>query len=111
VWDYQFYNGVTSTISRSMPGSRTFNISTGRTLYAASGLTTTGFTAAVNDTIGTSGTTSYVETIANYINFGYDTGASTTNNISMFEFLGYNKLLTASEFALVLNYLKTKYNY
>lgn len=116
VWDYQFWAGGTSTISRSRPGSRTFNQTSfantlGPSLYAASGLTTTGFTAALNDVIGTSGTTTYAETIANYINFGYDSGANTNNNISMFEFLGYNKLLTASEFALVLNYLKTKYKY
>ncbi len=112
IWDYQFYGGVNTTISRSKPGRREFLFTTGYTLYAASGLTTTGFTASVNDTLGTSGTTSYIGEVADWINFGYSiSGTPFTNNISMFEFLGYNRLLTQSEFNQVLNYLKTKYNY
>ena len=108
IWDYQFYGGLNTTVSRSMPARREFNFTTGYTLYAGSGLTTTGFTAAVNDTIGSSAATTYNATVANYINFGYDVGSA---SVSMFEFLGYNKLLTASEFAQVMTYLKTKYNY
>lgn len=111
IWDYQFYGGVNTTVSRSMPGRREFLFTTGYTLYAASGLTTTGFTASVNDTVGTSGTTSYIGQVADWINMGYDIGSSNLNDISMFEFLGYNRLLTQSEFNQVLNYLKTKYNY
>ncbi len=112
IWDYQFYGGVSTSVSRSKPGRREFLFTTGYTLYAASGLTTTGFTASVNDTLGTSGTTSYIGEVADWINFGYSiSGTPFTNNISMFEFLGYNKLLTQSEFNQVLNYLKTKYNY
>lgn len=112
IWDYQFYGGVNTTVSRSKPGRREFLFTTGYTLYAASGLTTTGFTASVNDTLGTSGTTSYTAEVADWINFGYSiSGTPFTNNISMFEFLGYNRLLTQSELNQVLNYLKTKYNY
>jgi len=95
IWDYQFYGGVSTSVSRSKPGRREFLFTTGYTLYAASGLTTTGFTASVNDTLGTSGTTSYIGEVADWINFGYSiSGTPFTNNISMFEFLGYNKLLT-----------------
>jgi len=106
IWDYQFYGGVSTSVSRSKPGRREFLFTTGYTLYAASGLTTTGFTASVNDTLGTSGTTSYIGEVADWINFGYSiSGTPFTNNISMFEFLGYNKLLTQSEFNQVLNYV------
>jgi hypothetical protein len=111
IWDYQVFDGTLTSISRSKPTSRQFNFTTGPTLYASSGLTTTGFTASVNDIIGTSGTTTYNGEIANFINFGYDSGFSVPSSISVFEFLGYNRLLTDSEYAQVLNYLKTKYNY
>lgn len=111
IFDYQFYDGSLTTVSRSKPGKRQFTFTTGSTLFAGSGLTTTGYTAAVNDVVGTSGTTAYNGTNAVYIGFGYDSGSANVNDISVFEFLGYNKLLTQSEFDQVLNYLKTKYAY
>ena len=111
IFDYQFYDGSLTTVSRSRPGTRQFTFTTGSTLFAASGLTTTGYTAAVNDVLGTSASTIYAGTNAVYIGFGYDSGSANVNDISVFEFLGYNKLLTQSEFNQVLNYLKTKYAY
>lgn len=111
IFDYQFYDGSLTTVSRSRPGRRQFTFTTGSTLFAASGLTTTGYTAAVNDVVGTSASTTYIGTNAVYIGFGYDSGSANVNDISVFEFLGYNKLLTQSEFDQVLNYLKTKYAY
>jgi hypothetical protein len=111
IFDYQFYDGSLTTVSRSRPGRRQFTFTTGSTLFAASGLTTTGYTATVNDVVGTSASTVYAGTNAVYIGFGYDSGSANVNDISVFEFLGYNKLLTQSEFDQVLNYLKTKYAY
>jgi hypothetical protein len=37
--------------------------------------------------------------------------SQTTSDISIFEFLIYNRLLNSSEYAQVVNYLKTKYQY
>jgi hypothetical protein len=40
-----------------------------------------------------------------------DNQGQTNSNISIFEYMIYNRLLTSSEYAQVVNYLKTKYQY
>jgi hypothetical protein len=110
VWDYQIYNTATTSISRKRPASRTFNYISGNGLYGASG-DTTEFVSSINDTIGTSGSTTYTASTVGFFSVGYDSGSPTTQTIRMYEIIAYNKKLTSSEYASVMSYLKNKYQY
>jgi hypothetical protein len=111
-WSWQSRVASNTSIARKNPGSST---SPARTiaplLLASSGTTGSFFTASYNDTLGTSGTTTFTGTTANSLQFGYDPGSSSSTNIEMFEFLIYNRVLTSGEYSQVMDYLKTKYQY
>jgi hypothetical protein len=111
-WSWQSRNTGQTSIARKNPGSST---SPNRTieplLLSSSGTSGSFFTASYNDTLGTSGTTTYTGTTANSLQFGYDPGSSSGTNIEMFEFLVYNRVLSSGEYSQVMDYLKTKYQY
>lgn len=110
VWQYQTWNSGTTSRTDKRPGSRVFNYTTGPALYGASG-DTTGFTAMINDVIPSSATTTFTATQAGYLTFGYDSGSTGPDDDLIFEMIGYNRKLTDGEYAQVINYLKTKYQY
>ena len=111
-WEWQSRAAATTSVARKNPGSST---SAARTiaplLLATSGTTGSFFTASFNDVLGTSGTTTYTGTTATLFDFGYEPGISTSTNIEVYEQLVYNRVLTATEYGNVINYLKTKYQY
>jgi hypothetical protein len=78
-------------------------------LIASSGQSDTFFSATFNDDFGTTNAVSFVD-VSDNLGMGSDTG-QTGNDTSIFEFLIYNRLLNSSEYAQVVNYLKTKYQY
>jgi hypothetical protein len=78
-------------------------------LIAASGQSNTFFSAAFNDVLGNTSPFSGSED-GNFLAIGSNQ-SQTTSDISIFEFLIYNRLLNSSEYAQVVNYLKTKYQY
>ena len=111
-WEWQSRNTGQTSIARKNPGSSTSpNRTIAPLLLATSGTTGAFFTASFNDVLGTSGTTTYTGTIATLFDFGYDPGTSTSTNIEVYEQLVYNRVLTATEYGNVINYLKTKYQY
>ena len=111
-WSWQSYDTGSTSIVRKTPGSST---SPSRTkaplLLATSGTSSSFFTASFNDVLGTSGSTTYTGTTATQFEFGYEPGVNTATNIEVFEYLVYNRVLTSTEYANVMNYLKTKYQY
>jgi hypothetical protein len=111
-WNWQSRNTGQTSIARKNPGSSTSpNRTIAPLLLATSGTSGSFFTASYNDVLGTSGTTTNTGTTANTLQFGYDPGSSSSTNIEIFEYLVYNKVLTSGEYAQVMNYLKTKYQY
>lgn len=111
-WFWQSRNTATTSRVEKNPGSY---ISPTRViqplLLATSGTSSSFFTASFNDVIPTSGSTSQSGTTATQLLFGEDPGTSSSTQISMFEFIVYNRVLTTSEYANVMSYLKTKYQY
>jgi hypothetical protein len=111
-WSWQSYDTGSTSIVRKTPGSST---SPSRTkaplLLATSGTSSSFFTASFNDALGTSGTSIYTGTTATQFEFGYEPGINTSTNIEVFEYIVYNRVLTSTEYANVMNYLKTKYQY
>jgi hypothetical protein len=79
-------------------------------LITASGQSPTFFTAAFNDVISAFPSPVSRPDLSDFLNIGDNTG-QTGNDTSVFEFLIYNRLLNSSEYAQVVNYLKTKYQY
>jgi uncharacterized delta-60 repeat protein len=79
-------------------------------LISASGTTGSFFEATFNDLqpqdIGPNSGGDF----SNFLNVG-DNQAQTTSDISIFEYMIYNRVLTSSESAQVVNYLKSKYQY
>jgi hypothetical protein len=94
------------------PGKRTWAKSTYSglpVLYSHSG-DSTGFSASLNDTLGTSAsTTTQTSSVGAYV--GYNNGFGTSNEIQMFEYIVYNRKLSSTEYNNVVSYLKTKYQY
>jgi hypothetical protein len=80
-------------------------------LLATSGQTGSFFDATFNDAFGTSGATSAGGTNATLFDMGYDPGTLSSTDIAIFEFIVYNRVLTSGEYANVMSYLKTKYQY
>ena len=79
-------------------------------LLSASGTTGSFFNSSWND-LPPSFTGSFTGgSFSDTFNLG-DNQGQTTSDISIFEFLVYNRLLTNSEYLQVVNYLKTKYQY
>ena len=111
-WDWQSRNtGTTSRVLKN-PGSSTSPFrSIAPLLLGTSGTTGSFFTASFNDVLGTSGTTTQTGTTATLFDFGYDPGTASSTNIEIYEQLIYNRVLTSGEYAQVINYLKTKYQY
>jgi len=111
-WDWQSRNTALTSIARKTPGS---SVSPTRLisplLLATSGQSNSFFTASFNDVIGTSGSTAFSLSNATILNLGTDPGNPSTTQISMFEFIVYNRVLTTIEYANVMSYLKTKYQY
>jgi hypothetical protein len=109
-WYYQNYAGATSGVTRNQVGEyRTFR-NTAAQLIISSG--STDLTASRNDVLGVSGsTTASSATTANLLEFGYDAGGSISQGIQVFEWVFFNKVLSASEHTDMVNYLKTKYQY
>lgn len=111
-WSWQSYNNATTSIARKTPGSSTSPTRTkAPLLLSTSGTSGSFFTASYNDALGTSGTTTFTGTNATILSFGYDPSSSSSTNISVFEYLVYNRVLTETEYNNVTNYLKTKYQY
>ncbi len=79
-------------------------------LITASGESPTFFTAAFNDVISAFPAPVSRPDLSDFLTIGDNTG-QTGNDTSIFEFLIYNRLLNSSEYAQVVNYLKTKYQY
>jgi hypothetical protein len=79
-------------------------------LMSASGTTGSFFNASWND-LPSQFTNPFTSgDFSDNLNVG-DNQGQTTSNISFFEYMIYNKVLTPSEYAQVVNYLKTKYQY
>lgn len=80
-------------------------------LITSSGQSDTFFYATFNDvaTAFPQPALSFVDD-SDFLAIGGDTG-QTNNDTSIFEFLIYNRLLNSSEYAQVVSYLKTKYQY
>jgi hypothetical protein len=85
------------------------SIPLGPLFIAASGQSNTFFTATFNDVLGSTSSFSGSED-GNFLGIGGNQ-SQTTSDISIFEFLIYNRLLNSSEYAQVVSYLKTKYQY
>jgi hypothetical protein len=81
----------------------------GELFIAASGQSDSFFTATFNDASGSTSSFSNTD-VSNFLGLGSDSGQIGIDN-SIFEFLIYNRLLNSSEYAQVVNYLKTKYQY
>jgi hypothetical protein len=79
-------------------------------LLAASGTTGSFFNATFNDLLPNDTGAFTGGDFSDTFNLG-DNQGQTTSDISIFEFLVYNRLLTNSEYLQVVNYLKTKYQY
>jgi hypothetical protein len=82
----------------------------GPVFIAASGQSDTFFTASFNDQIPFDDAPFIGTDEGNFLAFGSVSGQIGNDN-SIFEFLIYNRLLNSSEYAQVVNYLKTKYQY
>jgi len=82
----------------------------GELFIASSGQSNSFLSATFNDVAGTTGSAFIGTDVSDSFNIGSDE-AQTANDISIFEFLIYNRLLNASEYAQVVNYIKTKYQY
>jgi hypothetical protein len=81
----------------------------GELLIASSGQSNSFFNATYNDGSGT--LTPFTGTdVSDFFNIGSNEGQIGNNN-SIFEVMIYNRLLNSSEYAQVVNYLKTKYQY
>jgi len=85
--------------------------STDPILIASSGQSDSFFSATYNDQIPQfpAPVTGFTDN-SDFLTMGADTG-QTGNDTSIFEFIIYNRLLTSSEYAQVVSYLKTKYQY
>jgi len=109
-WYYQNFGSVNSGVTRNYVGEFNTFRNTAAQLIISSGSTT--LTASRNDVLGTSGaTTASSATTANFLEFGYDFGSNSPNTIQVFEWVFFNKVLSASEHTNMVNYLKTKYQY
>jgi hypothetical protein len=82
----------------------------GELFIASSGQSNSFLSATFNDVAGTIGSAFVGTDVSDFFNIGSDE-AQTANDISIFEFLIYNRLLNASEYAQVVNYIKSKYQY
>ena len=79
-------------------------------LMSASGTTGSFFNATWND-LPSQFTNPFTSgDFSDNLNVG-DNQGQTTSDISFFEFMIYNRVLTSSEYAQVVNYLKSKYQY
>jgi hypothetical protein len=111
-WSWQSRLSANTSIVRKDPNSSSSPFRTiAPLLLGTSGTTGSLFTASFNDVLGTSGAYTSAATTAVTLNFGYDPGLSSSTQISIFEFLVYNRVLTTIEYANVMSYLKTKYQY
>jgi hypothetical protein len=79
-------------------------------LLVASGESPSFFYATFNDVVPLFPSPVSRPDSSDFLAIGGDTG-QTDNDTSIFEFLIYNRLLNASEYAQVVNYLKSKYQY
>jgi hypothetical protein len=82
----------------------------GELFIASSGQSGSFISVAFNDVLGNSVAPFTGTDVSDYLGIGSDTG-QIDNNTSIFELLIYNRLLNSSEYAQVVNYLKTKYQY
>lgn len=110
-WYYQNYYNANSGITASNVGSYITNRNTAAQLIISSG-NSSSITASRNDVLGiSSATIASSATTANFLEFGYDAGATISQGIQVFEWIFYNKELSALEHSNVISYLKTKYQY
>jgi hypothetical protein len=82
----------------------------GEVFIASSGQSGSFISVAFNDVLGNSIAPFTGTDVSDYLGIGSNQ-SQTTNDTSIFEFLIYNRLLNSSEYAQVVNYLKTKYQY
>jgi hypothetical protein len=86
------------------------SLGTPELLMSASGTTASFFNASWNDLPSQFTNPFTGGDFSDVFNLG-DNQGQTTSDISIFEFMVYNRLLTNSEYLQVTNYLKTKYQY
>lgn len=110
VFVYDMYASPTTHNTQSVPGVSTFTATTGSFIFASSG-SSNSFIGELNGVLGSSGTTAFSQTSGQFFEFGYNPGSANSNDVRIFEFIGYNRELTSSEYADTLNYLKNKYNF
>ena len=110
-WYYQNWQSTNSGITASNVGSYITNRNTASQLIVSSG-NSSSITATRNDVLGiSSATIASSATTSNILELGYDAGITNTQTIQVFEWIFYNKELSASEHSNVISYLKTKYQY
>ena len=113
-WMYQNWNTDVSATTRMNRGEyRTAKINNtvnGTPYLVVSSGSTSGVIASSNGVLGLSGSTAFSGFQTNNFRIGTTSG-SNLQKIQMFEWIFYNRQLTASEHANVINYLKNKYQY
>jgi hypothetical protein len=82
----------------------------GELFMASSGQSNSFISLSFNDVLGSSVAPFTGTDVSDFFNIGSNE-AQTANDTSIFELLIYNRLLNASEYAQVVNYIKTKYQY
>jgi hypothetical protein len=111
--------GVCAIITTNQPGivknpstivPTTFPYPLGELFIASSGQSGSFISVAFNDVLGNSIAPFTGTDVSDYLSIGSDTG-NISNDTSIFELLIYNRLLNSSEYAQVVNYIKTKYQY
>ena len=111
-------SGVCAIITTNSPGllknpdiiESPFGSQLGPLLMASSGQSNSFLSVSFNDSLGSSiGSFTGVDDASSF-NIG-SAGTNVDNDTSVFELMIYNKVLTSSEYAQVVNYLKTKYQY
>ena len=111
-------SGVCAIITTNSPGllknpdiiASPFGSQLGPLLMASSGQSNSFLSVSFNDSLGSSiGSFTGVDDAVSF-NIG-SSGTNVDNDTSVFELMIYNKTLSSSEYAQVVNYLKTKYQY
>ena len=77
---------------------------------ASSGQSGSFLSVSFNDSLGSSVAPFTGTDVSDFFAIGGDTG-QVSNDTSIFELMIYNRLLNSSEYAQVVNYIKTKYQY
>ena len=110
--------GVCAIITTNQPGLvknpdtvvSPFGSQLGELFMASSGQSGSFLSVSFNDSLGSSVAPFTGTDVSDFFAIGGDTG-QVSNDTSIFELMIYNRLLNSSEYAQVVNYIKTKYQY